>query len=173
MAENETPIVVCDAGPIIHLEELDCLNLLADFREVLVPDAVWLEVEHHRPEALARPKPALTHIPPPASIQETLIALAQALSLDTGEIEALALMAKHPDAILLTDDAAARLVADQQGFRVHGTIGILIRAIRRNQRSPEEVVALLRDLPRRSSLHIRPGLLVDIIDEVAAEYGLS
>ncbi len=58
-------------------------------------------------------------------------------------------------------------------FRVHGTIGILIRAIRRNQRSPEEVVALLRDLPRRSSLHIRPGLLVDIIDEVAAEYGLS
>ena len=27
--------VVCDAGPIIHLDELDCLDLLSDFRQVL------------------------------------------------------------------------------------------------------------------------------------------
>jgi len=173
MAKNETPAVVCDAGPIIHLDELNSLSLLADFHEVLVPNAVWLEVEHHRPEALSRPQPALTRIPPPASIQETLVVLAQALSLDAGEIEALASMDEHPDAILLTDDAAARLVADQQGFHVHGTIGILIRAIRRSQRSPEEVVTLLRDLPRLSSLHIRPSLLADIIKEVEADYGLG
>jgi len=122
---------------------------------------------------LTRPQPALIRIPPPALVHGTLVTLAQALSLDAGEIEALTLMTEHPDAILLTDDAAARLVADQQGFRVHGTIGILIRAIRRNQRSSEEVVALLRDLPRRSSLHIRPSLLADIIKEVEAEYGLG
>ena len=23
--DTETPIVICDAGPIIHLDELDCL----------------------------------------------------------------------------------------------------------------------------------------------------
>jgi hypothetical protein len=32
--------LVCDAGPLIHLEELGCLDLLRDFAAVLVPDAV-------------------------------------------------------------------------------------------------------------------------------------
>ena len=30
------PKVVCDAGPIIHLDELNCLDLLADFQEIIV-----------------------------------------------------------------------------------------------------------------------------------------
>ena len=33
--------VVCDAGPLIHLDELDCLDLLGDYPEVLGPEAVW------------------------------------------------------------------------------------------------------------------------------------
>jgi len=46
MATTESPalIVVCDAGPLIHLDEIDALDLLADFPRVLVPDAVWREV---------------------------------------------------------------------------------------------------------------------------------
>ena len=32
------PLVVCDAGPLIHLDELDALGLLADFAEVLVQE---------------------------------------------------------------------------------------------------------------------------------------
>jgi hypothetical protein len=32
VAEAESPLaVVCDAGPLIHLDELSCLDLLADF----------------------------------------------------------------------------------------------------------------------------------------------
>ena len=41
------PIVVCDAGPIIHLDEVACIELLSDFPEVLVPVAVWDEVAKH------------------------------------------------------------------------------------------------------------------------------
>ena len=42
MAEVKSAVVVvCDAGPLIHLDELGCLNLLADFREVLVCEAGW------------------------------------------------------------------------------------------------------------------------------------
>jgi hypothetical protein len=35
MAATESAIrtVVCDAGPLIHLDELGCLGLLADFSE--------------------------------------------------------------------------------------------------------------------------------------------
>lgn len=173
MAKNSPLIVVCDAGPLIHLDELNSLALLADFQKVLVPDAVWLEVEYHRPEALTRPELLLMRASSSTPVQEPLVALAQALSLDAGEIEALALMVEHPDAMFLTDDAAARLAANRRDFNVHGSLGILIRAIRRNQRSPEEVVTLLRDIPRRSSLHIRPDLLADIIDRVEAEYELG
>jgi hypothetical protein len=43
---------ILDAGPIIHLDELGCLPLLSDFQELIVPIAVWQEVERHRPVAL-------------------------------------------------------------------------------------------------------------------------
>ena len=47
------PIVIADAGPVIHLDELGCLNLLADFGSVIIPEAVYQEVERHRPLTLA------------------------------------------------------------------------------------------------------------------------
>jgi len=44
--------VILDAGPIIHLDELGCLDLLLDFKELLVPEAVWSENEfiNHQPK---------------------------------------------------------------------------------------------------------------------------
>lgn len=42
--DKTKPVAVADAGPIIHLDELDCLDVLADFEKVYVPEAVWLEV---------------------------------------------------------------------------------------------------------------------------------
>jgi hypothetical protein len=52
---------------------------------------------------------------------------------------------------------------------VHGSIGILLRAIRRQQRAPHEVLFLLRDLPSRSTLHIRADLLEEIIARVKSD----
>ncbi len=97
---------------------------------------------------------------------EPLQALVRALALDLGEQAALSSMMSHPNAILLTDDAAARLTAEALGYRVHGSIGILLRAIRRRQRTEHEVLSILRDLPLRSSLHVRPALLEEIIAQV-------
>jgi predicted nucleic acid-binding protein len=51
MAKTKT-IVIADAGPIIHLDELNSLNLLTDFDKIIIPETVWHEVEHHRPQAL-------------------------------------------------------------------------------------------------------------------------
>ena len=75
-------------------------------------------------------------------------------------------MTSHPDAILLTDDAAARLAAEALGYQVHGTIGILLRAVRREQRTLDEVLFILEHLPYRTSLHIRTGLLREISERV-------
>lgn len=53
MAKNDSKIVaICDAGPIIHLDELDSLDLLSDFYSLVIPKAVQVEISKHRPRAL-------------------------------------------------------------------------------------------------------------------------
>ena len=167
------PSAVCDAGPLIHLDELDCLDLLTDFAAVLVPDVVWREVIHHRPGALGRAAVEVIHTEVALPDEVGFQILVRAYSLDAGEQAALALMRQHPEAILLTDDAAARLAAEQLGMRVHGTLGVLLRAIRCGRRRPEEVVTLLEAVPRQSTLHIRPDLLRAVIDRMQRELGLG
>lgn len=159
MAANDTRAsVICDAGPLIHLDELECLDLLADFAKVLVPEAVWAEVSKHRPAALQNTGVQLDRVPTPTPQDQGFRVLTHALALDAGEKAALALMQSYPTAIFLTDDAAARLAAEQLGLQVHGTVGIVLRAIRRRQRTPQEVVAVLSRIPTASTLHIRASL---------------
>jgi len=140
--------------------------LLADFEQVLVPTQVWQEVTRHRPQALSPTDFPLQNIPVEISVAASFQTLARTLSLGLGEQAALSLMARQSQAIFLTDDAAARLAAVTLGYQVHGTIGILLRAIRRRQRSRREVLDILHRLPAQSSLHIRPALLQDIITQL-------
>jgi predicted nucleic acid-binding protein len=151
---------------LIHLEELGCLDLLRDFDLVQVPDAVWQEVQRHRPSALRHRNVKLTRLSTLPEAAPELIELAQAFLLDKGELEALKLMQQFPTAILLTDDAAARLVAERLAYEVHGTIGVVVRALRRRQRTKRQVLNLLRSLPRRSSLFIKRRLLDSVIEQV-------
>jgi predicted nucleic acid-binding protein len=164
--------VVCDAGPIIHLDELGYLDLLSDFQEIFLSDTVWKEIGQYRPSALKRMNLSLTRSRGVVPSDEPLLTMCRMFSLDAGEIEALALMEQMPQAMFLTDDAAARLVAEQMGFKVHGTIGILVRSIRRGQRKPEEVVRVLTEMPLKSTLYIKPPLLEEIMLKIKKEYNL-
>jgi len=161
--------VVCDAGPIIHLDELDCLSLLNDFDQVLIPSQVWQEVGHHRPNALSKSDLSLHQVDVIICSDPPFQSLVRSLSLDLGEQAALSLMQNNSAAIFLTDDAAARMTAITFGYRVHGTIGILLRAIRRNQKTAYDVIEILRSIARQSTLHIRPKLLEEIIERLETE----
>jgi predicted nucleic acid-binding protein len=81
-------------------------------------------------------------------------------------------MEQIPQAMFLTDDAAARLVAEQMAFNVHGTIGILVRSIRRGQMSPKEVLDVLTELPLKTTLYIRHSLLQEILLRIKNEFNL-
>ena len=164
--------VVCDAGPLIHLDELNCLELFADFEEIVLPLVVEREILDHRPSALLDKDLNINRSLERIAIGEELLTLCQIFSLDAGEIEALALMERNPQHILLTDDAAARLVAEKMKFKVHGTIGVLIRSIRRRMRKPDEILHILADIPQTSTLHIKSSLLNEIIHMVKSEFGL-
>jgi predicted nucleic acid-binding protein len=158
-------IVIADAGPLIHLDELDALGVLADFEQILVPDAVWREVEHHRPAALQRmAAQLLRQAAPPAS--QIVDALTSMFTLHLGEKEALICCLAHPDSLLLTDDTAARMAAKNLGLKAHGTVGLLIRALRCQLRTKAEVLQLLAEIPQRSTLHIRPAFLATVIRQV-------
>ena len=89
---NDAPalLVVCDAGPLIHLDQLDCLDLLADFSRVVVP-VVWREVEHHRPAALDQKTIRLERLKPREEPSAELISLHRLLALHAGELQALQL----------------------------------------------------------------------------------
>ena len=73
--------VVCDAGPLIHLDELDCLDLLTDFQAILVPDQVWREVECHRSGALEHPDVEIQQVSVNLSEDASFQALARTLAL--------------------------------------------------------------------------------------------
>jgi predicted nucleic acid-binding protein len=163
--DQRPPLIVCDAGPLIHLDELGCLDLLADFPVVLVPTEVWREVQRYRPSALGQSLVSLRQVKPTQPIPPALAAMARLLALHAGEREALRVALEHVPALLLTDDTAARLAARNLSFRAHGTLGILLRAIRRGQRSKEALLEVLSELPQRSSLHLKRSLLDDVIRE--------
>jgi predicted nucleic acid-binding protein len=169
VTDSAPPLVVCDAGPLIHLDELDSLDLLADFPRVLVPQAVWREVELHRPAALLQCPVALERVAVDDALPVDWQVWARALVLHTGEIAALRLAQAHPGSLLLTDDTAARLAARQLNLEAHGTLGILLRSIRRHQRTRDEAMTILQTLPQRSTLHVKPDLLAEIVREVASE----
>jgi predicted nucleic acid-binding protein len=166
MARIKAGSVVCDAGPIIHLDELGYLFLLSDYTEVLLSESVHVEVKTHRPKAVEIAAVSWVIVPKKYPLSEPMKTLCRVFSLDTGEMDALAILEKRPHSTFLTDDAAARLVAVQLGFDVHGTIGILVRSLRRHLIQGEELLEVLRNVPLKSSLYIKSSLLEEVITRV-------
>jgi len=165
--------IVCDSGPIIHLDELNCLYLLEDFKEVLIPETVHKEIKRYRSlSSLNRLNVPFIFTPGNIPYDARLLTLCRIFSLDVGETEALALMEKNPQAVFLTDDASARMVAEQMGFRVHGTIGVLVRSIRRGQMEPGEVLRILGEAPSKTTLYMKHSLLDEIVLRIKKEFNL-
>lgn len=162
----EQATVVVDAGPLIHLDELQSLDLLGDIAHLLAPQVVWHEVKTHRPNLTSDQINGFRIAYEKASISAQLLTLSESFALDIGEIEAVALAEKHQLMTFLTDDSAARLAAEFLGFHVHGTIGVLVRSIRRGLRSQSEVLDTLSSIRNNSTLHISESLLLEIITQI-------
>lgn len=92
--------VICDAGPVIHLDELGCIDLLSEFQEINIPKAVYEEINRHRPSALHRAQLPISLKDEQSFIDPGLWVVCQTFMLDRGEVQALAQMQRNPDAIL-------------------------------------------------------------------------
>lgn len=172
MGTTDRPVAVVDAGPFIHLDELGELGLLNGFGGLQTTRQVWTEVLRHRPsvEVSLLPQLVIRDIAqdagrPEDETEETVFGLGE------GEVSVLSLMGVTRNAVFLCDDAAARFVAGRRGFRVHGTVGVIIRSMRCAIHSQSEVMAILCGIPEKSSLHIRASLLDSVIKQVATAAG--
>ena len=92
--------------------------------------------------------------------------VARLFALHEGELQSLQIAVEQVGALLLNDDAGARLAASHLAIPVHGTIGILLRSIRRNQRTKNQVLDTLRSLPSASTLHLKQAFLDEIVRAV-------
>ena len=164
---TERACVISDAGPIIHLDELGCIDLFAGLGDLIIPEVVWQEVQRHRPTLSIESIPS-ARIVPSEPVDATLQALARAFDLDAGEIAALAVLRQRSARMLLCDDSAARLAAESLGVEVRGTIGLIVRAIRTKLRTPEEVRHLLTNLTSQSTLHVSQALLRQVLSQLPA-----
>lgn len=145
-------VAVADTGPLIHLAEIDALELLETIDELLIPNTVYEELTAGGlPTGFA----SLETVQVPADTQS--IGNHQR-ELDSGETAALAI-ANTRDAILLTDDLAARDAATSLGVEVHGSIGIIARGYAEGYLNQAEAAELMRALQHETSLFLTDAVV--------------
>ena len=143
-------VIVCDAGPIIHLHEACCLPLLRRTGNLFLPHRVYLEVQTtihidvQWPEWLQVVR--LSH-----NEQNEAGMWQTAGGLHAGEAEALVLAKQKSADWFLTDDSATRLFVSLLGLEVHGSLGIILWSAAHSYMNREETEEALNG-PEQSSL---------------------
>ncbi|TKR26264.1 nucleic acid-binding protein [Natronomonas salsuginis] len=155
-----TLAAVSDAGPLIHLAEIDSLELLSAFDTLIVPEVVYKEIEAGGvPDGLA----ALSY-----ELVEADESRIGAEELDAGERAAIA-VAKERGVVLLTDDLAAREAASDAGVDVHGSIGVIALGYGRGLLDRDEAASHMRALQRETSLFVTDAVVergIQMLDEL-------
>lgn len=142
-------IIVCDAGPIIHLYEAGILPLLRHVGEISLPRSVYMEVLAVTDIANSFPE-WLQVVQLNSSELKEAEAWAKVGDLHKGEAEAFVLARIKKANWLLTDDSAARLFASLLGLEVHGTLGVVLWNVAHGYVSRKEAGQALDNLERSS-----------------------
>src|SRR3989337_907628 len=125
--------IVCDTGPILHLQEAGLLKLLKKAGDIYIPKFVDIELKELYPQwENKRPDWLLVE---PLSPDETPQAelLSYSGLLDSGEAAAIILSKRINATWFLTDDTEARIFAALSGIEVHGSLGVLITYSKRRR----------------------------------------
>lgn len=168
---NQSLTILSNAGPLIALGKLNRLDLLANlYKQVQIPQQVYTEVVT---QGLARrATEALTIrlfwqqqnwpvVNVPAQI---LSAYNPPVTLDSGEMEVLALAQTVSNVLVLLDDEAARAEARRLNLPVRGTLGVLVQAYRNNYLTYSQTDLLLQEIAVRPDIWISAKLCQQVLD---------
>ena len=117
--------IVCDAGPIIHLYEAHCLQLLRQTGSLYLPQRVFNEVQ--TTFQIKEPWPEWLQVISLSPHEQKEAGMwKKAGELHAGEAEALVLARRNKADWFLTDDSTTRLFVSLLGMEVHGSLGIIL-----------------------------------------------
>jgi len=117
--------VVCDAGPVIHLQEACLLHLLKACGSLYVPALVHEEICANSISGFVWPK-WIEVIQLNNKDTQHANFLSRSSDLHGGESAAFVLSENLKANWFLTDDAAARVFAATLGMEVHGSLGVVL-----------------------------------------------
>lgn len=127
-------IVVSDTGPLLHLSEIGCINLLKYFDNIFIPESVRFEYYKHKkrsdPDVFELNNIELR------KVQDTkvknFIETQNLFNLHAGEKDCLYLCSKLSIDSILTDDLAVRDAAKKLKIIPVGSLGVIIRSFQEN-----------------------------------------
>lgn len=140
--------VVSDTGPVLHVLEAQSLHLLNLLGDIHIPEAVEAELITHI-HGWQKPIWMKVDVLAPSHNAQALAWMQSGL-LDVGEAAALALAQQLSADWFVTDDSAARLLAQMLGLEVHGSLGLVLWAAADGLLSEADAKASLEGLIQSS-----------------------
>lgn len=153
---------VSNTGPIIHLSEISLLNAFHIFSAMSIPEAVAKELNKNKIKVHKKIK--ILNLRP--EWKDRVNVLMGQHNLDLGESEAIALALQEKSDYFLTDDLDARSVALNYSIKVHGTIGIILRAFKEKIIDKKTAINKINELYTGSSLFITINLIKQVINSI-------
>jgi predicted nucleic acid-binding protein len=144
--------LVTDTGPVLHLHEAGALRLLPLIGEIFLPPLVAAELRSLVPALPSKWAKVQTLS---VTSQRHALEWQRAGLLHGGEAEALALTFELKPDWFLTDDAAARLLAESLNVEAHGSIGMVLWVAASRLVKESAAKSFLADL-EKSSLWMSP-----------------
>lgn len=149
---------VADTGPLLHLSEAGASRLIPLLGEVVLPLAVLAELT--RFGAATDILLSLPIVPLSTTAESAAEDWCRAGLVQRGEAHAIALARQLEADYLLTDDAAARLLAVSLGLRARGSLGIILWLAGQHQLGLTEAAACL-DRLAVTSLWVSPRVMAE------------
>lgn len=155
-------LIVSDTSPITNLIRINKLDLLKQlYSEVVIPEKVQDELINYENQKEEIDKRDWIFVRTVSNSDEVRKLEEE---LDAGEAEAIVL-AKELDAdILIIDERKGRKIAEENGLKIIGLLGVLIKA--KQMGYIEELKPLLNELINNVGFRVSRGLYNRILTEV-------
>jgi predicted nucleic acid-binding protein len=159
---------VSNSGPLIHLNEINCIEFLSIFDNLHIPDAVWSETigkERISQTDILKLKNIERYTLPESEVKQFILKN-NLEELHSGEQECLYLCHHISVKTILTDDMAVRKVAKDLNLTAVGSLGIVVRAYRTGIISLTEAESNIVALYEVSSLFVTKAIVELSIEEL-------
>jgi predicted nucleic acid-binding protein len=159
---------VVDTGPLIHLNEIDHLEIItAVFNNLHIPEYVEREI-HNEPilQFIRQKTDQITVHPIPEPDLFTTKDAYSAFQLHLADLAVLTLLVKIADAITVTDDLTLRRAIESGGRTVVGTIGTLFRAHKQGVIDKPQLTRLIDLIFNDSSLYLNSAFRSRVLSMV-------